>query len=84
MKIKELETKLVENETDKMQLIKENKIMHDEIHSLKEKVRQNDVNVGNFINDMGNLLETNNPLLVLNMPKSMQQGNNKRDKYISG
>jgi len=64
-----------------MQLLKENKIMHDEIHSLKEKVRQNDVNVGNFINDMGNLLETNNPLLVLNMPKSMQ---GKRDKYLSG
>jgi len=81
LKIKELENKLVENETDKMQLIKENKIMHDEIHSLKEKVRQNDVNVGNFINDMGNLLETNNPLLVLNMPKSMQ---GKRDKYLSG
>lgn len=81
MKIKELESKLDENETDKMQLLKENKIMHDEIHSLKEKVRQNDVNVGNFINDMGNLLETNNPLLVLNMPKSMQ---GKRDKYLSG
>jgi len=81
LKIKELESKLDENETDKMQLLKENKIMHDEIHSLKEKVRQNDVNVGNFINDMGNLLETNNPLLVLNMPKSMQ---GKRDKYLSG
>jgi len=56
--------------------------MQDEIHVLKEKVRHNDMNVGNFINEMGNLLETNNPLLALNMPKAMQ--NNKRDKYLSG
>jgi len=60
--------------------------MHEEIYNLKEKVRHNDMNVGNFINEMGNLLETNNPLLVMNMPKSLQGGGkyDKRDKYISG
>jgi len=60
--------------------------MHEEIYNLKEKVRHNDMNVGNFINEMGNLLETNNPLLVMNMPKSMQGVSkyDKRDKYISG
>lgn len=78
LKIKELEKKVNDYETDKKQLMKENKIMQDEIHTLKEKVRHNDMNVDSFINEMGNLLETNNPLLVLNMPKSIP--NNKRDK----
>jgi len=60
----------LKEQTKSFQQAEEDKAaLQGELALLKEKMRKNEVNVNNFINEMGKLLANNNPMLMVNMMK---------------